>query len=106
MFKPFFYHYNRGPGKLSNREPRGFTAHFKPMDMSQRHVWMSVAWCSPKDEFNKKVGRETAMNKDYKLVPIREVPGLLAGAENICRNNNVFDHVEEKFFYWIYRYFL
>lgn len=107
MFKPFFFHYNKAPGKLPNKVPRGFTVHFKPSDVSQRHVWMSVAWCNPKDEFNKKIGRETALQKDYKLVLIRMVPGLIVGCVDTC-NADLPWHLEgqEPNYYWIYKYFL
>lgn len=67
---------------------------------------MSIAWCSSKDEFVKKIGRATAMAKDYKLVLIREVPGLLSGAENTVYGEESVVGAEPSAYYWIYRYFL
>jgi len=62
MFKPFFVHEHKQPGKMSNRGPRGFTVFVGPDQHIKGNVLVATAWCSPKDQFVKKVGREQAAN--------------------------------------------
>lgn len=80
MFKSFFVHENRGPGKLPNRFPRGFTAYIAPND--ERTVKLSIAFCSPKDQFCKRTGRDTAQATQPVVMNKREVPQALADAFN------------------------
>ena len=62
MFKPFFIHEHNQPGKMSNRRPRGFTVFVGPDQHIKGNVLVSTAWCSPRDQFIKRVGREKAIN--------------------------------------------
>ena len=62
MFKPFFVHEHKQPGKMSNRGPRGFTVFVGPDQHIKGNVLVSTAWCSPKDQFIKKVGRQAAQD--------------------------------------------
>lgn len=103
-FKPFFVHKFHGTGKMPNRHARGFTAHIKPSDQLHK-VLMSVAWCSPKDQFNKKTGREQSQDSpdNYELVNKRDVPNLLAGCEQVCALT--VDH-KPGTWYYIYKYML
>lgn len=57
MFKPFFVHEHKQPGKMSNRGPRGFTVFVGPDQHVKGNMLVSTAWCSPKDQFVKKIGR-------------------------------------------------
>lgn len=101
MFKSFFHHYNLGPGKLPNNAPRGFTMHVKPDRVEDNKCWVSVAWCSPKDEFNKKTGRSCALGKEYKLINKRQLPGIVAGCHGVVWDTN---NVMPDSFYWILKY--
>lgn len=77
MFKPFFVHINpHKPGKRTNKHPRGATIYVSPTD-DMKTCQIQVAYCSPKDEFNKHIGRETAMNSTeiYKI-PRRQLPRI------------------------------
>lgn len=76
MFNTFYIHKNRGPGKLPNREPRGFTLMVSP-HANQRLIECRGAFCSPKDQFSKKEGRSRAALADVKLIKKRELPRLL-----------------------------
>ena len=83
MFKPFYVHCNRGPGKLPNRSPRGFTAKVSPHPTDSRLAVMQGSFCSPRDEFNKKKGRsqaDIAVTKDIKL---RDVPRMLEAMDQV-----------------------
>jgi len=62
MFKPFFVHEHKQPGKMSNRGPRGFTVFVGPDPHVRGNILVSAAWCSPKDQFVKRLGREQARN--------------------------------------------
>ncbi len=99
MFKPFYVHWHFGPGKMPNRTPRGFTAFISPHD--DTHVKMQVAFCSPKDEFNKKKGRSYAEQAVVELVPKRRVPLMLAGCANVC--DSIYDYHVEQHWYYIYK---
>ncbi len=87
MFKPFYVHWHFPPGKMPNRTPRGFTAFVSPHD--DTHVKMQVAFCSPKDEFNKKKGRSYAEQAVVELVPKRRVPMMLSGCVRVCTPNEL-----------------
>ena len=82
-FKPFYIHFNRQRRKddhgHARHSPRGFTAFIEPGDTS-REVKVRIAFCSYKDEFNKKVGREQAHAKDAQVINTRDLPKVLAGA--------------------------
>jgi len=76
MFKPFYIHYNKGPGKVDHKYARGFTAKISPA--FDRHACVQVAYCSPKDQFYKKAGRTMAELHQGTNVPMRKVPDMLA----------------------------
>lgn len=94
MFKPFFIHSNHAPGKMSNRHPRGFTAYVAPDDTDDHVVSMRVAFCSPKDEFNKKIGRYQAERAYEEVVNKREVPTILAALNKIINKSDTIDTKE------------
>jgi len=60
MFKPFFVHSKHQPGKLPNRAPRGFTVFVRPDTLAHGNILVHTTFCSSKDEFNKKIGRDQA----------------------------------------------
>ena len=101
MFKPFFHHYNLGPGKLPNNTPRGYTMHVKPDPDNSSKCLVSVAWCSPKDEFNKKLGRSCALGKEYKSINKRQLPGIVAGCNGVVWDT---DRIRPDSFYWILKF--
>ena len=78
MFKPFYVHEHHQPGKLSGRTPRGFTLKVSPDLDDPRAVIVQGAWCSNKDEFNKKTGRSLADIAESKSINKRKLPVLLA----------------------------
>lgn len=85
MFKPFFVHINpHAPGKRTNKHPRGATMYVSPSE-DERICQVQVALCSPKDEFNKKIGRETAMKAGIKIVNRRMVPKLAKRLAGECK---------------------
>lgn len=89
MFKPFYVHYNRGPGKLPNRTPRGFTALVSPHPDHAHLAVMQGTFCSPKDEFNKKEGRSRAVVATMMEVKRREVPRMLSAMENVVYGTDI-----------------
>lgn len=84
MFKPFYVHLNKGPGKMPNRTPRGFTAKVSPHPDDPRKTIMQGTFCSPKDEFNKKQGRATADKAVTTEINRRDVPRMLAAMAQVC----------------------
>lgn len=60
------------------RDKGGATVRIIQAENDPGRVGISVAWCSPKDVFNKRIGRETSMAMDCKIIPIRQLPSELA----------------------------
>jgi hypothetical protein len=86
MFNTFYVHKNRGPGKLPNREPRGFTLMVAP-HANERLVECRGAFCSPKDQFSKKEGRLRAKWAKAKLIKKRELPHLLYAMDAVAKGD-------------------
>ena len=83
MFKPFYIHEHHQPGKLTGRTPRGFTLKVSPDPLDHHNIIVSGAWCSNKDEFNKKTGRSQADIAEQKTINKRTLPGLVAQMQNV-----------------------
>ena len=86
MFKPFIIHYNpHRPGKRPNNHAiRGYTAYIQPATGDSRSCVVSVALCSPKDQFCKKLGRETALGAVQQTINKRDLPRVLVDLDNKC----------------------
>ena len=104
--KDFFIHKNKGPGKMPNRAPRGFTAHVCEDHIEHNKVKLSIAFCSPKDEFNKKLGRENAIAKEHKVVKKRDIPYLIAAAWAICLEDEQNMPYYVRNYYYLYKFML
>ena len=87
MFNTFYIHKNRGPGKLPNRAPRGFTLMVAPHATNERLVECRGTFCSPKDQFSKKEGRSRCATAEVKLIRKRELPTLLYAMDNYAGGN-------------------
>ena len=104
MFKPFFIHEHREPGKVPSGTTRGFTAKITPdrIDPAKK-CFIQVAFCSAKDQFNKKIGRETAEKKEQHFIDKKLVPIFLSVyCGKVWPNEDI--HKSE--FYYVYRYML
>lgn len=99
MFKPFFVHQYREPGKLPNRSPRGFTVWVTPDQHIKGNILVNTAWCSPKDEFSKKKGREQAMNSWPISMRPQQLPVHLVN----CFSNVWGYPNQEKDFYYLFK---
>lgn len=82
-FKPFYIHCHKGPGKLANRNPRGFTVKISPSD-SEREVNIQLTMCAPKDQYSKKEGRSFAEAAPAEKYNKRKVPAILAFLAGQC----------------------
>ena len=83
MFKPFYVHCNSGTGKMPNRSPRGYTLYISADPDNNRLCRVQGALCSPKDQFNKKIGRETAMSSEIKIINKRDLPTLVGRLDQV-----------------------
>jgi len=101
VFKPFYVHEHHQPGKLSGRQPRGFTLKVSPDQANSRNVLVSGAWCSNKDEFNKRTGRVLADVAESKSINKRTLPRLLAEMSNVV---HVSRHYHESAYYYILKF--
>jgi len=99
MFKPFFVHEHRQPGKMSNRGPRGFTVFVGPDQHIKGNVLVSTAWCSPKDQFIKKVGREHAANSYPISMKAHMLPKHVSGCYATLYPESWTAQQESTFFY-------
>jgi hypothetical protein len=90
-FKPFFVHYFRSSVKGYNAKerskPRGFTLYVQPDPTNLRQVRVSGAWCSNKDQFCKKTGRELAVKAEIKSINARKLPDFLVRMQGECKDN-------------------
>jgi hypothetical protein len=84
MFKPFFVHRFREPGKLPNRTPRAFTAMVSPHPTDSNKLEVRGTFCSPKDQFCRKTGRKFAADATPLTINKRELPHLLASLAEVC----------------------
>jgi len=97
MFKPFFVHEHRAPGKLSNRGPRGFTIFVGPDQHIKGNILVSATWCSPKDQFVKRIGREKAVEAFPVSMKATALPLYIANCHNTVWNCSY--NQPEQFFY-------
>ncbi len=83
--KPFNVHYNpNNPGKLPSWcVRRGFTAHVSEHPDPKR-VTLHFAFCSKKDEFNRKVGLSTALAHAPINVAKKQLPSVLKAMAKEC----------------------
>lgn len=104
MFKPFYIHIHRQPGKMSSHFSRGFTVKISP-DLTEPHkrVNIQVAFCSSKDQFCKKTGRKEADQKETQLVSKRSLPYNLVKLTNRVGGK---DWYNENEFFYLYKYVL
>jgi len=93
VFKPFYVHFNMGPGKLNAAHPRGYTLRVSPDHLSNREVVVQGAWCNPKDEFNKSIGRQTADVAEQMTINKRKLPELCATMANKCFGYEEYDQM-------------
>lgn len=82
MNKPFFVHINpHHPGKYLNaKQSRGATLYVVPRADQQCEV--GVAYCSPRDNFNKKTGRAVAQAAERSIINKRQLPSFAAEIRN------------------------
>lgn len=101
MFKSFYVHQHHN-NKCDKRDnaPRGFTLSVQQDPNQARNVLVQGAWCSNKDNFSRKIGRDTAGKAEVKSINKRELPKLLAQMAHVCGFNEVVDHD----FYYVWRY--
>ncbi len=99
--KPFYIHHRRetykGDNSFQRHLPKGFTALSSPVPAdsavpnAERMALFSVTFCSNKDEFSKKKGREAVQDLIPDLVNKRDVPRLLAQALSRVENYTLDD---------------
>lgn len=115
MFKSFYIHRHHPAGKLPNRAPRGFTALISPAtttfefggditNVDHRHTFMQVAFCSPKDQFNKKEGRKFAAQAKVEKINKRDVPRMLAALSQVTQHD--WDEQMEHNWYWVLKHLI
>lgn len=68
-FKPFYIHEH---GKYFTKY-RGLTAYISPSD-NLRQIYVQAAFCSKKDQFCKRIGREQAQLAKAELINTRQLP--------------------------------
>ena len=100
-FKPFYVHRYLAPGKLPNRNPRAFTAKISEHAFKPDMVIMQATFCSPKDQFCKKLGREYAARAEIVEVKKRDIPRWLAALAEVCAFNR--GRTPEEWYY-VYKY--
>lgn len=87
MFKPFFVHFNRPVRRTDSSRlrhmPRGFTIKVSPGD-EPRTVKVQTSFCSARDEFVKKQGREFAETAPINIINPRDLPRFVMDASNQC----------------------
>lgn len=99
--KPFFVHRHAAPGKRRASVPRGFTAYVRTAHEPHK-VAMQVSFCSAKDQFCKKTGREIALTTKPEIFNAREVPKILA---LLCKACDL-PQQQEQDWYYIYKFML
>jgi len=101
-FKPFFIHFNRPAFKNATSKerhsPRGFTAYISP-GTKPREVSVQATFCSHRDEFVKKLGRELAMKAEVAQLNPRDLPKLLAAMTEVCQYT-----ANEKMYMYVLKY--
>lgn len=113
--KPFYVHktrvcYKNDPARIKHL-PRGFTALIQDDPQNKHHCLFSIVYCSSKDVFSKKKGREFVADVIPTSINKRDVPKQLALAEiHICRwadKASVHDwKAVESDYYYLYMYML
>ena len=86
-FKPFFVYFNRPTYKNATSKerhaPRGFTAYIMPGEQP-REVLVQATFCSSRDEFVKKEGRQLALAAEVAKFNPRDLPKLLSSMAAAC----------------------
>jgi hypothetical protein len=84
--KVFYIHLNPfNPGPMKVRRPfRGATIMVSPK--SDTEVLMQATFCSKKDPFCKKTGREEAAKAEAETVNMRDVPKMVAAVAAVVDN--------------------
>ena len=82
--KPFYVHRHGRPGKVSSRFARGFTVYVEENPINSHEVNVGVAFCSPKDQFCKRIGREYAKSAEIKTINKRKLPKMLAAVATVA----------------------
>jgi hypothetical protein len=95
MFKPFYIHRFHRPGKLPSRVSRGFTALITPIEGDLNKVKVQGTFCSHKDQFSRKLGREQAARNEAVEINKRELPRFLAA----CNSALGVEYTESQFYY-------
>lgn len=101
MFKPFYIHEHRGPGKVSGRSPRGFTLKVSPDPNNESHVNVQGTWCSHKDQFCKREGHKFADAAELVSLNKRNLPSLVADMTNTVYNETIYT---EHNYYYLLKY--
>ena len=98
--KPFYIHFQRPVSKDAHgalkHKPRGFTALIKENPDDARTVLMQVTFCSTRDQFCKKTGRQEADLAKTEAINKRRVPELLNACVGACQGitePNHYDYV-------------
>ena len=102
-FKPFFVHKFHKPGEGFKKKDRGFTAYIQPNPDNNREVFMQVSFCSYRDAFCKKIGREEALKTAREPINTRMVPNYIAMLEAYC---GLVETMNERDHYFLYKYML
>ena len=100
MFKPFFVHEHKQPGKMSNRGPRGFTVLVGPDQHVKGNVLVSTAWCSPKDQFVKRVGRNQALEAFPSSIKAHKLPEHMVDCYTALYPHHF---MQESSFYYLFK---
>lgn len=100
MFKPFYVHQHSN-AKYAKRDntPRGFTLYVQQDPNEPHNVIVQGAWCSNKDNFCRRIGRNTANFAEEKSINKRDLPKLLTAMMHACQ----FEAVDQDFYY-VWRY--
>lgn len=102
-----FYVHHQVARHYARAHRRGFTAFIRPAEDDPRKVLFSVAYCSKKDPFCKKIGRQVAEREVVAmLVNKRDVPKFLRMAELKCLYDHAEDDTYDLEWQYIYRYMM
>jgi hypothetical protein len=93
--KPFFVHGHHVPRRNHPCwHPKGFTAYVS-FGSTDDKVKLSATFCSPKDNFSKKLGRENALVAEVVEVNKSDIPRIMAALAGHCRLPNQYDYLDK-----------
>jgi hypothetical protein len=98
--KPRFVHYHVPCGPWPRRKPRGFTALLTPLGNGK--VEVGLTFCSPRDTWTRKEGREWAEKATPMIIEVNKLPELLATCVNVVRYGKLKATVEFEWQSWDY----